>query len=121
MFRMMNEEFKTKTIALKLRSADFSTTTAQTTLRHYVGSAEEVYNEAKQLLEKRWNNSELIRLIGVGLTSLEKANEPRQPELFEDRYDKKKKVEQAVLGIKNRMSSGSIVKASLLKRDRKGD
>jgi DNA polymerase-4 len=119
MFRMMNEKFKTKTIALKLRSADFSTSTAQTTLRHYVGSAEEVYDEARKLLAKRWNNSELIRLIGVGLTSLEKAGVPGQPELFEDKYDKKKKVEQAVLGIKNRMPSGSIVKASLLKKDKR--
>lgn len=120
MFRMLNERFKTKTICLKLRSADFSTTTAQTTLRHYVGSAEEVFEEVKHLLEKRWNGSELIRLIGVGLSSLEEENEPHQPELFEDRYDKKKKVEQAVLGIKNRMSTGSIVKGSLLRKKKEG-
>ena len=116
MFRTYNENFKTKTIHLKLRLSDFSTTTAQTTLRHYVTSAEEVYNTVLDLLAKRWNGTEPVRLVGVGLTALEQTGEPEQGELFEDGYDRKKKVEEAILSHVNSKKGGNIVKASLLNR-----
>ena len=118
MFRLMKEGFKSKTVVLKVRNADFSTTTAQTTLRHYVSSAEEIFSEVKQLLKKRWDSSGLIRLIGVGVSSLEQAGDPEQPELFEDQYDKQKIVEQTVLGIKTKLSTNSIIKASLLGKEK---
>ena len=50
----------------------------------------------------------------MGLTALESADEPEQNELFEDAYDKKKKVEEAVLTYHNKKKGGNIVKASLL-------
>ena len=74
--------------------------------------------EVKRLLEKRWDSSGLIRLIGVGVSSLERAKDPEQPELFEDQYDKQKKVEQTVLGIKTKLSTDSIIKASLLGKEK---
>ena len=119
MFRSINENFKTKTVALKLRYADFSTTTARLTLRHYISSAEEVLEVARQLLEKRWNGTELIRLVGISLSGLEKQAEPEQSELFRDEYDKKKKVEQAVLSFHQKHKQSSIVKASLLHKKRR--
>ena len=116
MFRSIDENFKSKTIHLKLRLSDFSTTTAQTTLRHYVSSAEEVFDTVLELLEKRWNGFDPVRLVGVGLTALEAANEPEQAELFEDAYDRRKKVEEAILSYRKTKKGGSIVKASLLSR-----
>jgi len=118
MFRLMSEKFKSKTITLKLRFADFATTTAQKSLRHNIHSAEEIYREGKSLLEKRWDRTALIRLIGVGLSSLERASEPDQPELFEDDLNKRKKVEEAVLRIRRQHDSGAVVKASLLHKNK---
>ena len=120
MFRMMSEGFKSKTITVKLRFSDFTTTTIQKSLRHHVHSAEEIYHEAKRLLEKRWDRTAMIRLIGIGLSSLERAEDPEQPELFEDALDKQKKVEQAVLRIRSEHTSKAVVKASLLHK-KKGD
>jgi DNA polymerase IV len=117
MFRTINENFKSKTIHLKLRLSDFSTTTSQTTLRHYISSAEEAFDTVLDLLAKRWNGTDEIRLVGVGLTALDSAAEPDQAELFEDTYDRKKKVEEAVLTYHNKKKGGSIIKASLLNRD----
>ncbi|MBT3272176.1 MAG: DNA polymerase IV [Spirochaetales bacterium] len=117
MFRTLNENFKSKTIHLKLRLSDFTTTTSQTTLRHFISSAEEVFDTALSLLEKRWNGTEPIRLVGVGLTALEQAGEPEQGELFEDAYDRRKKVEEAVFSYSKSKKGGSIIKASLLNRD----
>ena len=119
MFRAIGEDFKTKTIHLKVRFSNFSTTTVQTTLRHYVSSAEEIYDTALELLDKRWNGSDLIRLIGLGLTALENAAQPEQAELFDDPYDKKKKVEEAVFSYHKSKKGGSIVKASLLRKGRR--
>ncbi len=117
MFRTINEKFKSKTVHLKLRLSDFSTTTSQTTLRHFVSSAEETFDTVLDLLSKRWNGSDGIRLVGVGLTALDSASEPDQTELFEDTYDKKKKVEEAVLSYHNSKKGGNIIKASLLNKD----
>lgn len=116
MFRLMKEGFKSRTITVKIRFSDFSSTSVQVTLGHYVSSAEEIVGEAKKLLLKRWDQSKLLRLVGIGLSSIEKAGDPVQKELFQDQYDKKRKVEQAVLKIKNTISSGAVVKASLLKK-----
>lgn len=116
MFRAIGEDFKSKTIHLKVRFSDFSTTTVQTTLRHYVSSAEEIYDTALRLLDKRWQGGELIRLIGLGLTALENTAQPEQNELFEDPYDKKKKVEEAVFSYHKSKKGANIVKASLLNK-----
>lgn len=120
MFRLLEEEFRAKTINLKLRYSDFSTTTSQTTLRHFVSSAEEMFGIAIDLLEKRWNGSDLIRLVGLGLSGIEKSAEPSQSELFEDGFDRKKKVEKTVLSIKQKNKANIVVKASLL-RPKKSD
>jgi DNA polymerase-4 len=117
MFRAINERFRSKTVHLKLRLSDFSTTTAQTTLRHYLSSAEEIFDTVLALLEKRWNGVDEVRLVGVGLTALESNGEPDQQELFEDAYDRKKRVEEAILSYHNSKKGGSIVKASLLGRN----
>ena len=122
MFRTIGENFKSKTIHLKLRLGDFTTTTSQTTLGHFVSSAEEIYDTVLSLLEKRWNGSDPVRLVGVGLTALEAAGGPEQTELFEDTYEKKKKVEAAVHSYHKSKKGGHIVKASLLSRNsRTGD
>ena len=112
MFRTLKENKKSKSIAVKLRFSDFTSTTAQKTFSHYIHSAEEIYHHSIDLLKNRWNGSSAIRLIGVGLLSLEDGNKPEQPELFEDSFEKKKKVEKAVFQLKNK--GEQITKASLL-------
>jgi DNA polymerase IV len=117
MFRTISESFKSKTIHMKLRLGDFTTTTSQTTLQHFVSSAEEIYDTVLDLLEKRWTGDDPVRLVGVGLTALEAADKPEQTELFEDTYEKKKKVEAAVHSYHKSMKGGHIVKASLLRKN----
>jgi DNA polymerase-4 len=115
MFRLLRESWRSKTVALKLRLQDFTTTNAQRTLRHYVSSAEELHAVAVSLLRSRWDGRTPVRLIGVGLSSLEPLESAVQSELFEDEYDRKRKVEQAVLMMK-RAGGPAVTKASLLGR-----
>lgn len=121
MFRMMQSGYVSGTVSVKVRFEDFSTTTAQKTLRHRVNSAEEIYSIACELLESRWDGTAMIRLIGVGLGNVEGEGSARQGELFEDPQDKFKKVETAVLGLKKRMKSDAVVKANLLGRKQRED
>ncbi|TFG65046.1 MAG: DNA polymerase IV [Spirochaetales bacterium] len=116
MFRLLDEGCSSRTAFLKLRFEDFSTTTAQSTLRHPIHSAEELYETVTGLLDKRWDGNRLIRLIGLGFSSLEKESEKGQQELFEDDMNRQKKVEKTVLALKKKFHAEQVVKASLLKK-----
>ncbi|MCK5199765.1 MAG: DNA polymerase IV, partial [Spirochaetales bacterium] len=120
MFRVLENDDKGKTVQLKLRYSDFTTITARETLRAPINSAEELFNIANRLLKKKWNNSEAIRLIRLGLSSIEDIKTPNQIELFSDKYEQNKKVEQTVLQI--RKKGNKLTKASLLNRNsRRGE
>lgn len=115
MFRLLEKENIGSTVFIKLRFSDFTTTTAQKRLRHPVYSAEEIYDVACSLLRKKWTAGQEIRLVGVGIANVcDKSTEPQQQELFTDPYDRKKKVEKAVLSIRakgNRIDKASLIDA----------
>jgi DNA polymerase-4 len=116
-FRMMGEGWKSKTVVLKLRSHDFTTTSVQKTLKHWISSAEELFQVIKELLHSRWDKGTPIRLIGVGLAGLSSLESQDQLELFADDFSKQKKVEETVLRIRKKMGDTSLTKASLLRKD----
>jgi DNA polymerase-4 len=113
MFRLLQGSLIGSTVFVKLRFSDFTTTTAQKSLRRPVCSADEIFEVAHDLLQKRWTGGREIRLVGVGISGVTpREADPRQQELFEDPYDRKKKVEEAVLSIRAR--GNRIEKASLI-------
>jgi len=67
-------------------------------------------------IKRRWDGHTPIRLIGLGVSGVVKDNEPDQLELFQDPDSRKKKVEQAVIGIKKRWSGVKLTRASLLEQ-----
>lgn len=113
-FRMLDEGWRSKTAVLKLRFHDFTTTTAQKTIGHWITSTEELYALTRALLAARWDGGSPVRLIGAGCANLERAGEHGQLELFADGMERRRKVEEAVLGIRRRMGDGTVTKASLL-------
>ena len=115
-FRMREEGWRSKTVNLKLRYHDFTTLSAQTTMKHWVSSAEEVFRVATALLYERWNSRTPIRLVGVGMSHLTPLHADEQIELFADPYDKKQRVEEAVLTLKKKLGDVSLTKASLLRK-----
>ena len=117
MFRALGSRKKSRTLSLKLRFSDFTTTSVQKTCSGFLNSAEEIYALSLELLESRWKGQETIRLIGIGLLSVEDESTAEQPELFEEGFEKKRRVERAVFDIKGRGSR--ITKASLLNNDLK--
>jgi DNA polymerase-4 len=123
MYRLLRGGYSTNTAVLKVRFFDFTTTAAQRTLRHSITSSDELYRLAHELLLKRWNGSTPIRLIGVGTANVRRRESSVQGELFEDEYARRRKVEEAVTDIRQRISGVKLTKASLLGRKarKKGD
>src|SRR5271157_2142491 len=117
MFRMLEGGWKSKTAALKLRFHDFTTVSAQKTIRHWFTSADELYAVAVELLSSRWTGGTPIRLVGIGLSNLTAVETQDQLELFPDGYAKRGRVEEAVFRLQQKMGNGTLTKASLLRKD----
>jgi DNA polymerase-4 len=117
MFRMIEEGWKSKTVSLKVRFHDFTTVSAQRTLKHWVSSAEELHAVARDLLSSRWSGGTPIRLIGIGFSNLSPVDAQDQLELFSDEFSKKKKVEEAVFRLRRKLGDVTLTKASLMKSD----
>jgi DNA polymerase-4 len=113
-FRMIEEGWKSKTIVLKVRFHDFTTISAQKTLKHWISSAEELDEVARELLDSRWNGSTPIRLVGIGFSGLIQAEAQDQLELFTDEFSRRKRVEEAVFRIRRKMGDVTLTKASLM-------
>jgi DNA polymerase-4 len=115
MFRMIEEGWKSRTVALKLRFHDFTTVSAQKTLKHWVSSAEELYAVARELLSSRWSGGTPVRLIGIGLSNLSPSESQDQMDLFADDFSRQKRVEEAVFRIQRKLGDGTLTKASLMR------
>jgi nucleotidyltransferase/DNA polymerase involved in DNA repair len=67
---LRREGFRARTIVLKLRYADFTTITRQTTLRVPTTREEEIADCARRLFIAHWDRRRAVRLIGVGAHNL---------------------------------------------------
>ena len=115
LFRLLEKGWSSKTLALKLRLDNFSTSTIQMTQENAFTSAEEVFQASLILLNKKWDRRHNVRLIGLGFQNADPAG-TGQPSLFEDIHEKQNKVEKAVLKLNNRFKKSQVIKAALLKK-----
>jgi DNA polymerase-4 len=117
MHRLLIGSLRTNTVVLKLRFFDFATTTARKTVKHWITSSDEIHALALDLLDQRWNGSTPVRLIGVGTANVVAPGEPIQGELFAEELDKRRKVEETVTRLRQKMKGIKLTKASLIDRD----
>jgi DNA polymerase-4 len=117
MFRMMEGGWKSKTVVMKLRFYDFTTVSAQKTIKHWVTSADELHVVAVELLASRWTAGTPIRLVGIGLSNLSGVQAQDQLELFTDRYARRSRMEEAVFRLQQKMGDGTLTKASLMRKE----
>jgi DNA polymerase-4 len=115
MRRALDEGFGADTAFIKLRYADFSSTSAQRSLKRRIESAEELFAIGKELLDARMAPGAEVRLLGAGLSAKGDSGLPAQGELFESRYARARAVELAALELEKR-GKGRLTKARLLGR-----
>ena len=120
MFRLKSELAASQVVALKIRYSDFSTFTIQRKIGHELASIEESHALACELLDQRWNGTSPVRLIGFGFDQVHPAAKI-QASLFEDTEARRGRVEQAVLGLRERYRQELVQKASLVQPRREED
>jgi DNA polymerase-4 len=77
-----SKDVRGRTVRVKLRLADFTTFTRQTTTPQPVGSSDAVALAARDLVQRELQPGRLFRLVGVGVTGFPPADErPEQPRL----------------------------------------
>jgi nucleotidyltransferase/DNA polymerase involved in DNA repair len=80
--RLRKAGLTARTVTVKMRYSDFTTLTRQVRLRDNTDSSAEIFQIGLRLFEREWETSRRIRLIGVGVSALEKRPQCVQLRLF---------------------------------------
>ena len=100
-------------VQIKIRYADFSTYTRQTSMKECTNLDQEIYDEVQRLFLKHWQSGRAVRLLGVGVSSLDKPH--RQLALWDDQSSKKEELTRAVDDLRERFGKDIIRHADTLK------
>ena len=110
--RLRKQNFRTRTIALKLRYASFATYTRQTSLPDPTNDPDTIFERVRALFEK-FSLDESIRLIGVGTSNLMSEGQgPAQLKLFASSHQDREKLSRALDEIHKRFGEDSLHRAS---------
>ncbi|MGD1821709.1 MAG: DNA polymerase IV [Pleomorphochaeta sp.] len=113
LYRSIEEKQMAKTIGIKIRYSDFTTISAQITPSEPIYCAEQVFDYAMKLFDRKWKKTP-IRLLGVGLYQTYKGEFAIQEDLFSQDNKKKRALEKVALELKK---NGQILtKATLIKQ-----
>jgi DNA polymerase-4 len=105
--RLRQSELSGTTITLKLRWADFTTVTRQTTLRQPTDQNETIGAVAMQLFEQIWRPGQWVRLLGVGMSGLDSV--PQQLSLWDSGdSEQQRRVRAAVQALRARFGEDVI-------------
>ena len=98
MFRALDEKKIPRTVSVKLRYGDFTTTTIQTTPESAIYSSSDVYHIAHDLLFSKYRGQG-IRLIGVALQGIYDGESIEQGEFFREKEKKERELEKTILDL----------------------
>lgn len=109
-----------RTVTLKLRLAPFDTLTRRVTTEKLLFTTEAIYPVARKLLELADPGDRPIRLIGVGVSSLQEMPPEHQLQLFSE-TDKQDagaaRVADVIDKITEKFGKGAVKRAKLIERD----
>ena len=111
--RLRGKGMRGRTIALKLRSADFATLSRQTTLARPTDATDIIYAEAKRLLHGVKLVAGGYRLIGVGVHELIPAGEGQLP-LWLEPEDRLSQRDRAVDKIRGKFGMHTVLRGTLV-------
>jgi len=114
-FRLLRAESYSRTVTLKLRYEDFTTTNAQITFDRNITTLDDFFDKVKNLFEQKYEKGRGIRLLGAGFDNVETVERPYQQDLFETDNSKKTKIEKAILNLEKKHPEIKVQKARMLK------
>jgi len=107
--RLRKESLAGSTIQIKLRWADFTTITRQTTLVSATNLDQEIFAAASALFNENWPKGKPVRLIGVGVSNL--GPPVHQLSLWDDDHQREEKLLSAVDELRERFGKDIIKRA----------
>lgn len=110
MFRLLDCNWQSRTIFIKIRYDDFSTQSAQESLPRPVSTMNELFERLAALFRKKYQPGRGIRLIGAGLMNLETENSGRQAELFDSGNEKERNLEKYILELNKKFPGAALKK-----------
>jgi DNA polymerase-4 len=108
--RLRKKDLGGSTIQIKLRWSDFTTITRQTTLPSRINLDHEIYQAALALFHDNWPKGKPVRLLGVGVSNL--GPPLHQLSLWDDDYQKKANLLNALDGLRERYGKDIIMRAN---------
>lgn len=117
-YRIRKNDLKAYTVGVQIKTNEFIKYSHQKKLNKPTDNTQEIYNTAKELLEKLYNNQQ-IRLIGVKLDNLTD-KEFNQISMFEQTKKKEKisKLDKVIDNIKDKYGYDSITLGTIMNIDK---
>ena len=115
--RLRKAELAGSVVQIKIRYSDFSTYTRQASIKECTNLDQDIFEEAQRLFTKHWISGRPVRLLGVGVTNLDKPH--RQLSLWDDEGNKKEELTKAVDDLRERFGKDIIKRADTLKSKNK--
>jgi len=114
--RLRFNNARARTIVVKLREADFSTSTRRASLNESDNTTETIFPIAVKLMNSLIRQGKLVRLIGVYAANLEIQSATAQLGLFEQAPEKKRRLASALDEVTRRYGKKALVRAALVKK-----
>jgi DNA polymerase-4 len=114
MFRLLDLNWQSRTIFIKIRYKDFSTDGVRETFPRPVTPINELFHPLPALSRRKNKSGRGVRLIGAGLSNLETEQTPRQGELFETGNEKEQLLEKYILEINKKFPGAALRKGRSL-------
>ena len=109
---MRRKQYYGRTITLKIRLSDFSTFTRSRTMNNSVHHFDDLFSTISDLFQRFERKGTKVRLIGVGVSQLEKGK--GQLDLFAEEEPSSNKVDDVMDKIREKFGENAITRASLL-------
>lgn len=113
------QECKGRTVSIVIKYSDFKSITRQKSVTStYL--TKEIYHAGTELLEANWNRNRPVRLLGIGLSSMDD-EQLEQISMFEtidsgDNRIREEKLEKTIDKIRNKYGSDKIIRAKILEK-----
>lgn len=115
--RLRRAGLKTRTVTLKVRYSDFTTTTRSHTVPTAMDGSRQLFRIAVELVRSLEQDSRPVRLLGLGGAALEPADIPAQLDI-DTEFDWER-VENAVAGVRERFGDEAVGPARLLREKKR--
>ncbi len=112
--RLHRAGYAGRVVSLKVRFADFETVSRSETVPMEVAATPAIWDEARRLLERVDRGGRGVRLLGIGVSGLVDATEPRQLSLDDRPRDA---AAEAVEEVRERFGDDAVFRASFIRND----